>query len=62
MIIPEITNSNLKKNIFIKQFNNLLIDEKSNSQQIEKVNKVISKIELLKPPFEIAVEGIRKFL
>ncbi len=62
MIIPEITNSKLKKNIFIKQFNNLLIDEKSNSQQIEKVNKAISKIELLKPPFEIAVEGIRKFL
>ena len=62
MIIPEITNSNLKKNIFIKQFNNLLIDEKSNIQQIVKVNKAISKIELLKPPFEIAVEGINKFL
>ncbi len=62
MIITEITNSDLKKNVFIKKFNNLLVDEKSNSQQIEKVNKAISKIELLKPPFEIAVEGIRKFL
>ena len=62
MIIPEITNSNLKKNFFIKQFNNLLIDEKSNCKQIEKVNKAISKIELLKPPFEIAFEGIKKFL
>ena len=38
------------------------LDEKFNSQQIEKVNKAISKIELLKPPFEIAVEGIKKFL
>jgi lipid-A-disaccharide synthase len=62
MIIPEITNSNLKKNVFIKQFNNLLVDEESNYKQIEKVNKAISKIELLKPPFEIAVEGIKKFL
>ena len=62
MIIPEITNSNLKKNVFIKKFNKLLVDEKSNSQQIEKVNMAISKIELLKPPFEIAVEGIKKFL
>ena len=62
MIIPEITNSNLKKNVFIKQFNKLLVDEKSNNQQIEKANKAISKIELLKPPFEIAVEEIKKFL
>jgi len=62
MIIPEITNSNLKKNVFIQKFKNLLIDEKSNSKQIEQVNNVISKIELLKPPYEIAVEGVKKFL
>ena len=61
MIIPEITNSNLKKNVFIKQFKNLLNDEKSNSKQIKEVNKAISKIELLKPPYEIAIEGIKKF-
>ena len=62
MIIPEITNSNLKKNIFIKQFDNLLLDEKSNSKQIEEVSRAISKIELLNTPFEIAAEGIKKFL
>ena len=62
MIIPEITNSNLKKNIFIKQFDNLLLDEKSNSKQIEEVSRAISKIELLNPPFEIAAQGIEKFL
>ena len=62
MIIPEITNSNLKTNIFIKQFNILLVDEESNNKQIQKVNKTISKIESLKPPFEIAVERIKKFL
>ena len=62
MIIPEITNSNLNKSVFIKEFNNLLIDEKSNSIQIEQVNKVISKIELLRAPYEIAVEGVKKFL
>ena len=62
MIIPEITNSNLKKNIFIKQFDKLLLDEKSNSKQIEEVSRAISKIELLNPPFEIAAQGIKKFL
>ena len=60
MIIPEITNSKLTKNTFIKNFNNLLINEKSNNKQIEEVNKAISKIELFKPPFEIAVERIKK--
>ena len=39
MIIPEITNSNLNKNIFIKQFVNLLLNEKSNSKQIKEVSK-----------------------
>ncbi len=62
IIIPEITNSNLKKNFFINEFNKLLIDEKSNTKQIEEVSNVIRKIELSKPPYEIAVERIRKFL
>jgi len=62
MIIPEITNSNLKKNIFIKQFVNLLLNEKTNSKQIEEVSRAISKIDLSNPPFEIAAEEIKKFL
>jgi len=62
MIIPELTNSKLKKIIFIKKFNNLIMNEKMNIIQINEVNKVISKIEMSEPPFEIACERIKEFL
>ena len=62
MIIPELTNSKLKKIIFIKKFNDLIMNEKLNTIQINEVNKVISKIEMSKPPFEIACERIKAFL
>ena len=62
MIIPEITNSKLKKNTFIKQFKNILMDKNLNNRQIREVNKVIKKIEMTSPPFEIAAEGIKKLL
>ena len=62
MIIPELTNSKLKKIIFIKKFNDLIINEKLNNIQIIEVNKVISKIQMSKPPIEIACERIKAFL
>ena len=62
MIIPELTNSKLKKIIFIKKFNDLIINEKLNDIQIIEVNKVISKIQMSKPPIEIACERIKAFL
>ena len=61
MIIPEIINSRLKKDIFLKKFNDLLFNEKLNDIQIFEVNKVISKIVKSRPPFEIAAEEIKKF-
>lgn len=62
MIIPELTNSKLSKNVFIKKFNNLLMNEESNNRQIQEVNKVIKKIEMSKSPYKIAVEAIQKIL
>ena len=62
MIIPELVNSNLKRNIFIKKFNNLALNEKSNKKQIEDVGKVIDKIQMDKPPHKIAVQRLKTFL
>ena len=62
MIIPELTNSKLKKIIFIKKFNDLIMNEKLNNIQIIEVNKVINKIEMSKPLIEIACERIKVFL
>lgn len=62
MIITELTNSKLSKNVFIKKFNNLLMNEESNNRQIQEVNKVIKKIEMSKSPYKIAVEAIQKIL
>ena len=62
MIIPELTNSKLKKKIFIKKFNELIINEKMNHTQMTKVKEIIKKIEMSKPPYEIACERIKVFL
>ncbi len=62
MIIPELTNSKLKKNIFIKKFNDLIFNDKINNIQIAEVKKVINQIELSNSPSEIAFERIKLFL
>ena len=61
-IIPEITNSSLNKNIFIKNFRRLLLDEASNINQIKKINEIIKKIELKKSPHEIFADRLKKIL
>ncbi len=61
-IIPEITNSNLNSKIFIQKFKKLLYDENLNSNQIIKINKIIKRIELTKPPHEIFANRIKKIL
>ena len=62
MIIPELTNSNLKKNIFIKRFNKLVLDDKSNNLQVKKVEKIVNLIEKNKSPYKIASKQIKKYL
>ena len=62
MIIPELTNSNLKKNIFIKRFNKLVLDNKSNNLQVKKVEKIVKLIEKNKSPYKIASKQIKKYL
>ena len=51
LIIPEITNSNLNKVSFEKGFKRLIKDDKSNEEQINKINKILKNIETKKPPF-----------
>ncbi len=62
MIIPELVNSKLNNIDFLKNYNNLLFDNKSNKKQVLNVSKVINKIQKNKSPFKIASEKILKVL
>ena len=57
-IIPEITNSKLNKISFEKGFKKLINDNKSNAEQINKVNMILKKIETKNPPFYTAAMRI----
>ena len=58
MIINEITNSKLKKEIFISFFKELILNEQKNSEQINNINKVIDKIEKKISPHKILIEKL----
>ena len=58
LIIPEITNSNLNKVSFEKGFKKLINDNKSNEEQINKINKILEKIETKNSPFYSAAMRI----
>jgi len=62
MIIPELLNSKLNKKVFIKQFNRLIIDKKSNNSQINNINKTLKKLSLKKSPYYIAAKSIKNYL
>ena len=62
MIIPELVNSNLKKNIFIKKFNKLIDNSFEKTKQINLANIVLKKIQKDKAPHSIVVDEIKKFL
>ena len=63
MIIQEITNSNLRKKIFLEKFNDLVLNiNKVNDKQIIKINKLIKNIELSNSPYKIAANEIKKLL
>ena len=57
-IIPEIVNSNLNKDIFITQFENLMINNEANYNQIQNAKKVMKKLETNSPPYSIISERI----
>ena len=62
MIIPELTNSNLNENYFIKEFFKLINDHKSNTEQILNINNSLPKIESYVPPYKIAADRILNYL
>ena len=61
-IIPEITNSSLKNDIFLAQFKQLIHDDKSNLTQIKNVNIALKKINATEPPYIIAANRIIEYL
>ena len=62
MIIPELVNSNLKKNIFIKQFNYLLNNSVEQTKQINLANISLKKIQKIRAPHNIIIDEIKKYL
>lgn len=62
MIINEITNSNLNKEIFIKNFIDLLSSSENNINQINNINRVLHSICKNEPPYFLASERINEYL
>ena len=62
MIIPEITNSNLNKKIFLKGFDKLISSSVNNKIQIQEVNRILNNIHGIKPPYVLASERITSYL
>ena len=62
MIIPEITNSKLNKNIFLQEFNKLINDEQANILQIKNINNTLSTIQVDQPPYVLAANRIISYL
>ena len=48
--------------VFIKQFNRLIIDKKSNNSQINNINKTLKSLSLKKSPYYIAAKSIKNYL
>ena len=62
MIIPELVNSKLNKKDFKLKFENLLINKKSNSDQIIKSRKIINELVKKKSPYKNIVDVIIKII
>ncbi len=58
MIIPELTNSNLQKDVFISEFKKLIEDDSRNLIQINKVNEILKKFNVNEPPYDLAAKRI----
>ena len=61
-IIPEFINSNLNKDIFLKNFKILISSDKFKKNQINLVKKYLKQIIKSKPPYEIAIKSLIKKL
>ena len=62
MIIPELTNFNLTKDKFVKEFELLINNNKRNLKQIKNVKNKIKIFQNKKPPYSICTERIKKLL
>ena len=62
IIIPEIINSNLNKDSFLKEFIKLINSENDNQTQIENVKKTLINFDVGSPPYEVAANRINYYL
>ena len=62
MIIPEITNSNLNKKIFLIKFIDLLNSSEKNKKQIQNVNRILDTIYSDQPPYFLVSQRIMTYL
>ena len=62
IIVPEVTNSNLNKKIFLQEFKKLIFDEELASNQIKDINIALKKIAVNEPPYSFAANLIFSYL
>ena len=62
MIVPEVTNSNLNKKVFLQEFKKLIFDEELASNQIKNINIALKKIAVNEPPYSFAANLIFSYL
>jgi lipid-A-disaccharide synthase len=62
MIVPEVTNSNLNKKVFLQEFKKLISDEELASNQIKDINVALKKIAVNEPPYSFAANLIFSYL
>ena len=62
MIIPEVVNSNLNKNILLKNFLNLFNDSKKQEKQINLINIYLKEIVNEFSPYDASVNRINKLI
>jgi hypothetical protein len=62
MIVPEITNSNLNKKIFLLEFIDLLNSSEKNKKQIQNVNRILDTIHSDQPPYFLVSQRIMTYL
>ena len=62
MIIPELTNFNLTKKIFIHEFKLLINNKKRNQDQIIQILENLKYFENKNPPYDICVNRIKELL
>ncbi len=61
-LIPELVNSKLNEKSFLNFIKNYINEEKFDKRKLKIIDHQIKKIEMMRPPFEIAAKALTKYL